>query len=85
MASSFFIPTIIGLNFRRGSAASAMSSMFGGFFGCLFWSIFRGELIRGIDPTEVGILSSALLYFLVARFTKGVPAENLNVFFRQPS
>jgi Na+/pantothenate symporter len=81
MASSFFIPTIIGLNSKRGSALGATSAMFGGFAGCLLWSVF-GQQGLGIDPVEVGIVASALLYFLVARFTPAVPEENLDIFFR---
>ncbi len=83
IASSFFIPVVFGLNSRIGSPAGAVSSMFGGFLGCLLWGVLVGDGFLGIDAVEVGIASSALLYFLVSRSARAVPEENLKVFFKQ--
>lgn len=79
IASSFFVPIVMGLNSRVGTSAGAVSSMLGGFLGCLLWSIWGGYHYPNIDAVEVGIAVSALLYFLVSRFTAPVPEEVLRL------
>lgn len=83
VASFFFVPVVIGLNWRRGTAAGVMAAMLGGFLACLVWE-FTGQLsfaAHGIDAVEVGILTSGVLFFVVSRGTRPVPAENVRVFF----
>jgi SSS family transporter len=83
IASFFFVPVVIGLNWRRGTAAGAISAMLGGFLACLIWEFTgqRGFARHGIDAVEVGVGTSLLLFVVVSRFTKPVPAENLETFF----
>jgi SSS family transporter len=83
VASFFFVPVVVGLNWRRGTAAGAIAAMLGGFLACLVWEFTgqRGFARHGIDAVEVGILTSGILFFGVSRWTRPVPEENVRVFF----
>jgi Na+/pantothenate symporter len=83
IASFFFVPVVIGLNWRRGTAAGAISAMLGGFLACLVWEFTgqRGFGSHGIDAVEVGVVTSLVLFVVVSRRTKPVPEENLRTFF----
>jgi SSS family transporter len=83
IASFFFVPVVIGLNWRRGTAAGAVAAMLGGFLACLVWE-FTGQRDfprHGIDAVEVGVAASLVLFMVVSRVTRPVPPENLKVFF----
>jgi len=83
IASFFFVPVVIGLNWRKGTAAGAVAAMLGGFLACLIWSFTgqRGFAQHGIDAVEVGVAASLVLFLVVSRFTRPVPAESLRQFF----
>ncbi len=83
IASFFFVPVVIGLNWRRGTAAGAISAMLGGFLACLVWEFTgqRGFGTHGIDAVEVGVVTSLVLFVTISRVTKPVPDENLKTFF----
>jgi SSS family transporter len=83
IASFFFVPVVLGLNWRRGTKEGAIWSMVAGFIGCLAWTFtFQRSFARhGIDAVEVGVAVSALTFILVSRVTPPTPAENLRVFF----
>lgn len=83
IASFFFVPVVVGLNWRRGTKHGAVAAMLGGFAACLAWTftLQRGFAAHGIDAVEVGVAASALLFVLVSRATRPTPAENLRVFF----
>jgi SSS family transporter len=87
VASFFFAPVVIGLNWRGGTPAGAVASMIGGFLACLGWelSLQRGFRDHGIDAVEVGVAVSALLFILVSRITRPVSADNLAPFFPERS
>ena len=83
IASFFFVPVVIGLNWRRGTSAGAIAAMLGGFLACLIWEFTgqRGFPVHGIDAVEVGVLTSLVLFLTVSRLTRPVPDENLRLFF----
>ncbi len=85
IASFFFVPVVIGLNWRRGTAAGAVSAMVGGFLACLVWEFTgqRGFSIHGIDAVEVGVAMSLLLFIVVSRFTRPAPDACLQTFFTE--
>jgi SSS family transporter len=87
IASFFFVPVVIGLNWRRGTAPGAVAAMIGGFLACLVWTVTgqRGFVHHGIDAVEVGIAVSLALFLLVSRYTRPVPEENLSTFFDRPT
>lgn len=79
IASVFFIPTVMGLNSRRGRSASAMGSMMGGFLGCFLWSFWGQDRFPNIDAVEIGIAASAVFYFALSRSCdsgRGTGGEN---------
>ena len=83
IASFFFVPVVIGLNWRRGTAAGAISAMVGGFLACLIWELTLQHSFssHGIDAVEVGVVTSLILFVAVSKFTRPVAGENLAVFF----
>lgn len=84
IASFFFVPVVIGLNWRRGTAAGAVAAMLGGFGACLLWELFfQARLFPrfGLDAVEVGVATSLLLFLVVSRWTEPPPEESLRTFF----
>lgn len=83
IASFFFVPVVLGLNWPRGTKEGAIGSMVAGFLGCLIWTFTfqRSFATHGIDSAEVGVAMSALTFILVSRMTKPTPSENLRIFF----
>ena len=83
IASFFFVPVVIGLNWRGGTAGGAIAAMLGGFLACLIWE-FTGQggfAVHGIDAVEVGVLTSLALFVVVSKLTRRVPQRNLELFF----
>ena len=87
IASFFFVPIVLGLNWRRGTREGAIWSMVAGFTGCLFWTFTfqRGFARHGIDAVEVGVALSAVTFIVVSRATRPTPAANLAIFFEDAS
>jgi Na+/proline symporter len=83
IASFFFVPVVLGLNWRRGTREGAIGSMVAGFLGCLVWrfTLQRDFASHGIDAVEVGVALSALTFVLVSRVTAPAPEANLRIFF----
>ena len=71
-----------GLNWRRGTAAGAMASMIGGFTAFFVWWSLGPPYPMGIDPIFPGVLVSLGLYLAVSHFSRPVPPEALEPFFR---
>ncbi|MDX1395902.1 MAG: sodium/solute symporter [Gemmatimonadota bacterium] len=85
IASFFFVPIVIGLNWKRGTAKGAVAAMIGGFLACLVWTLFFQEHyfpMYGIDSVEVGIAVSLLLFVVISMVTRPNPKQNLEPFFR---
>jgi SSS family transporter len=85
VASFFFIAMVVGLNWRRATAAGAVASMVGGMSACLAWDFLDlGQASlrsAGVDSVEVGVLVSAALFFAVSLLTRPVPPKCLEPFF----
>lgn len=83
IASFFFVPVVLGLNWRRGTKEGAIGSMVAGFLGCLVWrfTLQRDFTSHGIDAVEVGVVLSALTFVLVSRATPPAPEANVRIFF----
>jgi Na+/proline symporter len=77
IASFFFVPVILGLNTKTGRSASVVGAMLGGAAGCLIWSIWASHHKSAIDASEIGILSSALVYFVADKWMPGDAAMAL--------
>ncbi|MEZ5285767.1 MAG: sodium:solute symporter family protein [Vicinamibacterales bacterium] len=83
IASFFFVPVVLGLNWRRGTRQGAIWSMAAGFAACLAWTftLQASAAAHGIDAVEVGVATSALVFIVVSRMTPPTPAANLAIFF----
>ena len=83
IASFFFVPVVVGLNWRRGTRAGALWSMVVGFAACLTWTFTMQPSFasHGIDSVEVGVVLSAITFVVVSLFSEPTPEQNLKVFF----
>jgi SSS family transporter len=85
IASFFFVPVVLGLNWRRGTKEGAIWAMAVGFAACLIWTftLQRSFASHGIDSVEVGVAMSALAFVIASRLTPPTPERNLAIFFDQ--
>jgi len=60
VASAFFAPVVIGLNWRRATSLAALVSMVGGTVVCLGWTA-AGTRPLGLDPIFAGVGTGVLL------------------------
>ena len=83
IASFFFVPVVLGLNWKRGTKQGAICSMVVGFAGCLVWTFTGQHTVakHGVDSVEVGVVLSALAFVIASRLTQPTPAANLAIFF----
>jgi SSS family transporter len=69
IASAFFAPMVLGLNWRRGGEAAALASMLGGSVVCIIWTLTQPRPF-GIDPIFAGVGTSLAAFVLVSLFLK---------------
>jgi Na+/pantothenate symporter len=65
IASAFFAPIVVGLNWRRGGEAAALGSMLGGTFMCLLWTVTLPRPL-GLEPIFAGVGASLAIYVALA-------------------
>lgn len=78
MASSFFIPVVLGVYWRRATREGAAAAMIGGVAMTLAWEFFGSE---AVDPVLPGFLLSAALMVLVSLLTPPPPASATAPYF----
>jgi Na+/pantothenate symporter len=61
IASAFFAPVVIGLNWRRASAGAALASMIAGPCACIAWSLPARPPL-GLDAIFPGVAVSVLVF-----------------------
>ncbi len=71
IASFFFAPVVIGLNWRRGSAVAAIASMVTGLVVCVAWTLAT-PMPLGLDPIFAGVGSSIVVFVAVSLSTPPV-------------
>ena len=81
MVSFLFVPVVVGLNWKRATAAGALASMVGGVATCIAWSVVARPYFLGLDPAEAGVLVSAGLFVAVSLATPPVSRDIERVFF----
>ena len=83
IASFFFVPVVVGLNWKRGTKEGAIWSMVAGFLGCLAWTFTgqRSVASHGVDSVEVGVVVSAIAFVVASRLSSPTPEKNLKIFF----
>jgi SSS family transporter len=82
-ASFFFATVVLGLNWKRGTAAGAIASMITGFITALAW-FFAGKPM-GLDPVIPGVLISVIFYVGVSLMTSKPSLDALAPFFAEKS
>ncbi len=78
MASSFFIPVVLGVYWRRATREGAAAAMIGGVTMTFAWEFFGSE---AIDPVLPGFLLSAALMIVVSLLTPPPPAHATAPYF----
>jgi SSS family transporter len=71
MASSFFVPVVLGVYWGRGTKQGAAAAMLGGVAVTFLWKAFGSGRI---DPVLPGFLTSLALYLSVSLMTPAPPA-----------
>lgn len=65
IASVFFAPVVLGLNWRRGGESAALGAMIAGALACLLWMRIEPRP-WGIDPIFAGVGFSVTAYVMMA-------------------
>ena len=80
MASSFCIPVVGGVLWKRATREGAIASMIGGVTVTMLWKIFGFSFI---DPVLPGFISSLLLMIGVSILTPPPPDKAINPYFNE--
>ena len=78
MASSFFIPVLLGIYWWRATREGAAAAMAGGVTITFLWEFFGSE---AIDPVLPGFLASAFLMIVVSLVTPPPPQSAIAPYF----
>jgi len=78
MASSFFMPVVGGVLWRRANKQGAIAAMVGGVTLTALWELFGNP---DLDPVVPGFLASAALLFVVSLATPPPPHEAVSQYF----
>ena len=81
LAATFFAPVVLGLNWRRGTKAGAISAMIGGPAAVLIWQHFGNPYFLFLEAAEAGVLVSTGLFILVSLVTPSPPESATAPFF----
>ncbi len=78
MASSFFVPVVAGVYWRRATREGATAAMIGGVSAALLWELFGSETV---DPVLPGLIASAVLMLVVSLASPPPPEEAVTPYF----
>jgi SSS family transporter len=73
IASFFFAPVVVGLNWARGTAAGAIAAMLAGLVTCVAWTLPATPPL-GLDPIFPGVAASLVAFVAVSLLTSPAPA-----------
>lgn len=82
MASSFFMPVLLGVYWKRATREGAAAAMLGGLSVCFLWKAFGPS---SIDPVLPGFLCSSALLVLVSLGTPPPPESAVAPFWPNES
>lgn len=80
MASSFCIPVLGGVLWKRATKEGAIASMIGGVSVTMLWKVFG---LPFIDPVVPGFICSLLLMIFVSLSTQPPPQQAIRPFFNE--
>jgi SSS family transporter len=81
MASSFFVPVVFGIYWRRATREAAVAAMLGGVTATFLWKLLGTP---DIDPVLPGFLTSLLLMIGVSLVTPIPPRSATDPYFPDP-
>lgn len=81
LSSTFFIPILLGVLWKRANEYGALASMVGGFVYYLFASTSVPVLALGMKPIVMGVLVSAVLMIIVSNVTPKAPKGIIMAWF----
>ena len=68
IASFFFAPVVIGLNWRRSTSEGALAAMLTGLAVCVLWSV-PSRTPLGIDAIFPGVAASVVAFVMASLMT----------------
>lgn len=80
MASSFFMPVVLGVYWRRATREGAAAAMLGGVAVTFLWKLFGPVTI---DPVLPGFLTSGFLMVTISLLTPPPPATAIEPYFAE--
>lgn len=80
MASSFFVPVVGGVYWRRATKEGAIAAMLGGVTASACWKLFGAETI---DPVLPGFVTSAVLFVAASLLTTPPPQRAVAPYFKE--
>ena len=66
LASAFFAPVVIGLNWSRSTKSGAVASMILGPAAVMLWARFQHPNLFGFEAAEAGLLVNTLSFLVVS-------------------
>lgn len=75
LASSFFVPLVAGIHWKRANKYGALAAMIGGGSMALVWFALNKPM--NIHPVLIGVFSSTLLMVIVSSLTKSQDVDEL--------
>jgi len=70
LASAFFAPVVLGLNWARSSRSAAITSMTLGPAAVLLWAKFQHPTLFGLEAAEAGLLANTISFIAVSLTSK---------------
>jgi len=72
LASAFFAPVVIGLNWSGATRAAATTSMVLGPAAVMVWARFQHPTLLGMEAAEAGLLANTLSFIAVSLAKPGI-------------
>ncbi|MGH7541178.1 MAG: sodium:solute symporter family protein [Gemmatimonadota bacterium] len=82
MASSFFMPVVAGVYWRRANKQGAIAAMLGGVTSAIAWEVYGPS---SVDPVLPGFVASAILLVVGSLLAPPPPASATEPYFPHPS
>ena len=80
MASSFFVPVMLGVWWKKANTAGAIAAMVGGVSATILWKLFGSA---SLDPVLAGFLTSLSLMLVFGLAGKPNSEKVLQIFFNE--
>lgn len=81
LESTFFVPLVLGLYWRRGNTPGSIAGMIGGLGGYILIAGYLKNLSFGMHPVVMGVAISFVCYVVVSLLTPAPPDKVLQLYW----